>query len=66
MHAFGAGFAEVTVDSDLGTVRVPRIGGADGAGCIVNPKIARSHAIGGMVMGIGVVLCGASTLPSAT
>ena len=56
MHAFGAVFAEVSVDPDLGTVRVPRIVGAYGAGRIVNPKTARSQAIGGMVMGIGMAL----------
>ncbi len=56
MHAFGAVFAEVSVDPDLGTVRVPRIVGAYGAGRIINPKTARSQAIGGMVMGIGMAL----------
>jgi xanthine dehydrogenase YagR molybdenum-binding subunit len=56
MHAFGAVFAEVSVDPDLGMVRVPRIVGAYGAGRIVNPKTARSQAIGGMVMGIGMAL----------
>jgi xanthine dehydrogenase YagR molybdenum-binding subunit len=56
MHAFGAVFAEVSVDPDLGTVCVPRIVGAYGAGRIVNPKTARSQAIGGMVMGIGMAL----------
>src|SRR3989442_10070544 len=56
MHAFGAVFAEVAVDAALGTVRVPRIVGAYGAGRIVNPKTARSQAIGGMVMGIGMAL----------
>ena len=55
-HAFGAVFAEVAVDPDLGTVRVPRIVGAYGAGRIVNPKLAHSQAIGGMVMGIGMAL----------
>lgn len=56
MHSFGAVFAEVTVDPDLGLVRVPRVVGAYGAGRIVNPKIARSQAIGGMVLGIGMAL----------
>jgi xanthine dehydrogenase YagR molybdenum-binding subunit len=56
MHAFGAVFAEVSVDPDLGTVHVPRIVGAYGAGRIVNPKTARSQAFGGMVMGIGMAL----------
>jgi xanthine dehydrogenase YagR molybdenum-binding subunit len=56
MHAFGAVFAEVAVDPDLGTVRVPRLTGAYAAGRIVNPKTARSQAIGGMVMGLGMAL----------
>ena len=56
MHAFGAVFAEVTVDPDFGTVRVPRIVAAYGAGRIVNPKLARSQALGAMVMGIGMAL----------
>jgi xanthine dehydrogenase YagR molybdenum-binding subunit len=55
-HAFGAVFAEVAVDPDLGIVRVPRLVGAYGCGRIVNPKLARSQAIGGMVMGIGMAL----------
>lgn len=54
--AFGAVFAEVRVDPDLGTVRVPRLVGAYDAGRIVNPKIARSQCIGGMVGGIGMAL----------
>jgi xanthine dehydrogenase YagR molybdenum-binding subunit len=56
MHAFGAVFAEVAVDPDLGTVRVRRLVGAYGAGRIVNPKTARSQALGGMAMGIGMAL----------
>jgi xanthine dehydrogenase YagR molybdenum-binding subunit len=56
MHAFGAVFAEVAVDPDLGETRVRRIVGAYGAGRIVNPKLARSQCIGGMVGGIGMAL----------
>ena len=56
LHAFGAVFAEVTVDPEFGTVRVPRLVGAYGAGRIVNPLLARSQAMGGMVMGIGMAL----------
>jgi xanthine dehydrogenase YagR molybdenum-binding subunit len=54
--AFGAVFAEVRVDPDLGTVRVPRLVGAYDAGRIVNPKTARSQCIGGMVLGLGMAL----------
>ena len=55
-YAFGAVFAEVRVDSDLGIIRVPRIIGAYDAGAIVNPKVARSQCIGGMVGGLGMAL----------
>lgn len=56
MHAFGAVFVEVAVDSDLGETRVRRIVGAYGAGRVINPKIARSQCIGGMIGGIGMAL----------
>ena len=56
MHAFGAVFVEVAVDSDLGETRVRRIVGAYGAGRIVNPKTTRSQCIGGMIGGIGMAL----------
>lgn len=54
--AFGAVFAEVRIDPDFGTVRVPRIVGVYDAGRIVNPMIARSQCIGGMVGGLGMAL----------
>jgi xanthine dehydrogenase YagR molybdenum-binding subunit len=56
MHAFGAVFTEVAVDPDLGMVRVRRAVGAYGAGRIVNPRLAHSQCIGGMVGGIGMAL----------
>jgi xanthine dehydrogenase YagR molybdenum-binding subunit len=55
-HAFGAVFVEVAVDPDLGETRVRRIVGAYGAGRVVNPKLARSQCIGGMIGGIGMAL----------
>jgi xanthine dehydrogenase YagR molybdenum-binding subunit len=54
--AHSAVFAEVTVDEDLGTVRVTRIVSAIAAGRILNPKTARSQILGGMVWGIGKAL----------
>ncbi|MCU1687392.1 MAG: acylaldehyde oxidase [Amycolatopsis sp.] len=54
--AYGAVFAEVSVDVDLGLVRIRRIFGAYEAGKIVSPKMAHSQAIGGMVGGIGMSL----------
>jgi xanthine dehydrogenase YagR molybdenum-binding subunit len=56
MHAFGAQFAEVRVDPELGMVRVSRCLGIFGAGRILNPKTARSQMIGGIVWGIGQAL----------
>lgn len=55
-HAFGAQFAEVLVDPDLGTVRVSRLVGAFAGGRILNPKTAHSQLIGGMTMGMGLAL----------
>ena len=56
MHAFGAVFAEVAVDPDVGTVRVRRALGVYAAGRIVNPLLARSQCTGGMIGGIGMAL----------
>ncbi|MGE3711888.1 MAG: xanthine dehydrogenase family protein molybdopterin-binding subunit, partial [Hyphomicrobiaceae bacterium] len=56
MHAFGAVFVEVTVDPDVGIARVKRALGVYSAGRIVNPRLARSQCIGGMVGGIGMAL----------
>jgi xanthine dehydrogenase YagR molybdenum-binding subunit len=51
-HAFGAVFAEVAVDAVSCELRVRRLVGAYAAGRIVNPRLARSQCIGGMVGGI--------------
>jgi xanthine dehydrogenase YagR molybdenum-binding subunit len=56
MHAFGAQFAEVRVDADLGEIRVSRYVGAFDGGRIINAKTARSQLIGGIVFGIGMAL----------
>jgi xanthine dehydrogenase YagR molybdenum-binding subunit len=44
------------VDPDLGLVRVARALGAFDIGTVLNPKTARSQAIGGIVFGIGMAL----------
>jgi xanthine dehydrogenase YagR molybdenum-binding subunit len=54
--SFGAQFAEVHVDADLGQVHVARMTGVFGAGKILNAKTARSQFIGGMVWGISMAL----------
>jgi xanthine dehydrogenase YagR molybdenum-binding subunit len=56
MHSFGAVFAEVRVDPDLGQVRVAHLVGAYGVGRILNQKTARSQMIGGIVYGLGMAL----------
>lgn len=54
--SFGAVFAEVSVDEELGTIRARRIVGAYDAGCVINAKTARSQMIGGIIWGIGMAL----------
>jgi xanthine dehydrogenase YagR molybdenum-binding subunit len=56
MHSFGAVFAEVAIDPDVGTIRVRRAVGTYGAGRIVNPRLASSQCTGGMIGGIGMAL----------
>jgi xanthine dehydrogenase YagR molybdenum-binding subunit len=56
MYSFGAVFAEVAVDPDLGIVQVRRALGTYSVGRIVNPLLATSQGIGGMVGGIGMAL----------
>jgi xanthine dehydrogenase YagR molybdenum-binding subunit len=56
IFSFSAVFAEVRVDPDLGLVRVNRFVGAYDVGRIINPKTARSQAIGGIIWGVGQAL----------
>lgn len=49
-------FVEVQVDEDLGSIRVSRVVSAIAAGRVVNPKMARSQILGGVVWGIGMAL----------
>jgi xanthine dehydrogenase YagR molybdenum-binding subunit len=56
MHSFGAVFAEVHVDPDLGVIRVPRIVGSYDIGRMMNHKTGRSQLIGGIVWGLGLAL----------
>jgi xanthine dehydrogenase YagR molybdenum-binding subunit len=56
MYAFGAQFAEVHVDADLGQIKVVRMVGCFGAGNILNAKTARSQLMGGMIWGISMAL----------
>ena len=56
MQGFGATFAEVRVDAELGTVRVARVTGVYGLGTILNAKLAHSQLMGGIVWGVGMAL----------
>ncbi|GAA1461985.1 xanthine dehydrogenase family protein molybdopterin-binding subunit [Nocardiopsis exhalans] len=53
---FGAQFAEVAVDPDLGLVRVRRMTGVFAPGRVLNPRTARSQLMGGMLWGLGQAL----------
>jgi xanthine dehydrogenase YagR molybdenum-binding subunit len=55
-HSFGAVFAEVHVDADLGVIRVPRIVGVYDVGTLLNEKTAHSQLMGGIVWGLGSAL----------
>jgi xanthine dehydrogenase YagR molybdenum-binding subunit len=55
-HSFGAVFAEVAVDPDLGMIRTRRIVAVFDVGKIMNEKLARSQFIGGIVWGVGLAL----------
>jgi xanthine dehydrogenase YagR molybdenum-binding subunit len=55
-YGYGAVFAEVRVDPELGEVRVTRLTAAYAAGRILNPLLARSQFVGGLVWGIGMAL----------
>jgi xanthine dehydrogenase YagR molybdenum-binding subunit len=56
IFSFAAVFAEVRVDQELGIARLNRFVGAYDAGRIINPKTARSQAIGGIIWGVGQTL----------
>jgi len=55
-QAFGAVLVEGHVDPDLGTIRLPRIVGADDVGSVINRKTTRSRLMGGIMWGIGIGL----------
>ena len=66
VFSFAAVFAEVRVDPDLGLVRLNRFVGSYDAGRIINPKTARSQAIGGIIWGVGQALLEQSETDPAT
>lgn len=54
--SFGAQFAEVAVDPELGLIRVRRMVGAFAPGRVLNTKLARSQVLGGMNWGLSQAL----------
>lgn len=56
MYAHGAVFAEVKVDPELCQIRVSRLVGAFAAGRIINPRLAESQLMGGMIWGLSFAL----------
>ncbi len=61
-YSFGAHFCEVSVDEELGTVKVERYVAAFAAGRILNPKMAESQLLGGIIWGIGMALTEGTTV----
>jgi xanthine dehydrogenase YagR molybdenum-binding subunit len=66
VFSFSAVFAEVRVDPELGLVRLSRFVGTYDAGRIINPKTARSQAIGGIIWGAGQALLEQSEMDPTT
>ena len=54
--SFGACFAEVSVDMELGTIDVVNIINVHDSGKIINPALAAAQVHGGMSMGLGYSL----------
>jgi xanthine dehydrogenase YagR molybdenum-binding subunit len=63
---YGAIFVEIGVDTELGEIRVRRVCGAFAAGHILNPLLARSQYIGGLIGGIGMALHEETVTDAAT
>jgi xanthine dehydrogenase YagR molybdenum-binding subunit len=63
---FGAQFAEVAVDPELGLVRVRRLVGAFAPGRVLNPLLARSQLMGGMLWGMSQALLEGNALDPRT
>jgi xanthine dehydrogenase YagR molybdenum-binding subunit len=55
-HSFGAQFSEVAVDRDTGEIRLRSHVAVFDIGRVMNAKTARSQAMGGITMGIGMAL----------
>ena len=62
---FGAQFAKVAVDADLGIIRVRHLAGAFAPGRILNPRTARSQLMGGMLWGMSQALLEGNRMDTA-
>ena len=56
VYGFGAQMAELTVDVQLGIVRVTRITAAHDLGRVINPLLAEGQVEGGVAQGLGLAL----------
>ncbi len=56
LHSFGATFAEVRVDPDLGVIRLERLHGTYDVGRRLNAKLAESQLMGGIVWAASMAL----------
>ena len=65
-HSFGAVFAEVRIDQELGEIRVPRIVATYDVGRRLNAKTAMSQLRGGIVWGVSLALFEHSVLDRQT
>jgi xanthine dehydrogenase YagR molybdenum-binding subunit len=63
---FGAQFAEVAVDPELGLVRVRRLVGVFAPGRVLNPLLARSQLMGGMLWGMSQALLEGNRIDART
>lgn len=66
MHTFGAQFAEVAVDADLGRIQVRRLVGVFAPGRVLNRKTAHSQLLGGMLWGLSQALLEATRMDPHT
>jgi CO/xanthine dehydrogenase Mo-binding subunit len=55
-NCFGANFAEVEVDTELGSVKITKFVAVHESGRIMNPLTATSQVKGGVAMGVGMAL----------
>jgi xanthine dehydrogenase YagR molybdenum-binding subunit len=56
LHSFGAVFADVRVDPELGTIRLARLHGTYDVGTRLNARTAYSQLMGGLVWAAGLAL----------